>query len=939
MSDSFADLWNSSAPQKKPQTLSSLAQQQQQRRPQQAGSDLFTLLSPISSTSTPVSNAARSSPSLRSLTPSSTSIPPPQQQRQQQSPAHNPTNDAFSDLFSSSSSSSNQNLTIAQRTALADKQRKEALLAHHKQREKEKSAWAGLDSFGTGGGFTGLTPTNTSKSVSQSKPAKTALTDDDDDDWGLEDFGKSSRTTTTKSPVASSQDKPVLQSTGDAWDFDNFGSSQAPSASKYNNNNKSGGGEGSLWVLDDFSSPSPSAQPSQAQRKTAESHADSPSNDFDFGNREDELLNDHDGDVDGGADGQEDDFMSVFNKPPQPEPRQQPQLTSSPATSSPAPTSTTRSASPPPHILGQVVEMGFSIPKAKAALAANNNDVQAAIDQLLASEGGYTGGSGRGSPVTNAPRRDTGSGNDSPAPTQAPRRRDREREPQQQHQRRGDTSSPVSSSMGGSNDIQAQAEQLFAQASEIGRGVFTKASTFWKEKKEQVQKAYDEHRASSAASGVSGSGGRSGRPKWMQQQNQGEDGDRDFEPPKKGGFRDDEGGERQRAREREAAAAATPPPPVEEPKVDLFAPSSSTPSQTQTLESDLFQSSTPSRSSQTRNQPPSTRRPRPPPKFQRNTTPIPSTIASVKLEANATFKLGQFGNAEAQYTRAIDSLRSSASGDNNNLYFVLLLNNRANARMKTGDINGAVKDCEAVIELITTNQLSTSSNDFDSFGNSSSTKEEETVDLSEGLIKAIKRRAEAYEGMEKWNKAKKDWEWLRSVGWVRESVRGEAGRGVGRCVRMVGGSGEATATKSRPKPSTRPTPSTSTTTDAKPSEALQALRTSTAQAEAEDQAKHELKDSIDAKLSAWKSGKETNIRALLASLDTILWEELVNSGSAVKVGMHELVTPAQVKVKYMKAVAKVHPDKLNTTNSTLEQRMIAQGVFGALTDAWNAFKQ
>jgi len=52
-----------------------------------------------------------------------------------------------------------------------------------------------------------------------------------------------------------------------------------------------------------------------------------------------------------------------------------------------------------------------------------------------------------------------------------------------------------------------------------------------------------------------------------------------------------------------------------------------------------------------------------------------------------------------------------------------------------------------------------------------------------------------------------------------------------------------------------------------------------------------------------------------------------------------LVSPGQVKVRYTRAIAKVHPDKLNTGNTTLEQRMIANGVFGALNEAWVAFKQ
>jgi hypothetical protein len=109
---------------------------------------------------------------------------------------------------------------------------------------------------------------------------------------------------------------------------------------------------------------------------------------------------------------------------------------------------------------------------------------------------------------------------------------------------------------------------------------------------------------------------------------------------------------------------------------------------------------------------------------------------------------------------------------------------------------------------------------------------------------------------------------------------------------------------------------------------------------------------VDARLIAWKGGKETNIRALIASLETVLWSEL----GWQKVGMAELVTPSQVKVKYTKAIAKLHPDKvllisaqlclfsdhgwtqLSAKNLTLEQRMIANGVFGALNEAWNSFK-
>ena len=88
-------------------------------------------------------------------------------------------------------------------------------------------------------------------------------------------------------------------------------------------------------------------------------------------------------------------------------------------------------------------------------------------------------------------------------------------------------------------------------------------------------------------------------------------------------------------------------------------------------------------------------------------------------------------------------------------------------------------------------------------------------------------------------------------------------------------------------------------------EAVSRVREANRAQEEEERTKAALKDSVDARLIAWKSGKETNIRALVSSLENVLWPEL----GWQKVGLHELVSPGQVKVRYMKAIAKLHPDK------------------------------
>jgi len=259
------------------------------------------------------------------------------------------------------------------------------------------------------------------------------------------------------------------------------------------------------------------------------------------------------------------------------------------------------------------------------------------------------------------------------------------------------------------------------------------------------------------------------------------------------------------------------------------------------------------------------------------------------------FKLGQYSEAEAAYATAIAALPDS------HLLLIPLYNNRALARLKTGNSSGAVDDATVVLVIIGSRyhparELKVSRAD-----------EGASVDLADGMTKALKRRAEAFEGREKWEDAKKDWEALAGKEWVKPNIRSEAVRGVGRCRRMVQAASSSSSVtqpidgprKPKPRPARPQVPSG-------PSEALAKLRSVNDAAEAEDQARYELKDNVDARILAWKGGKETNIRALLASLDLVLWPEL----GLQKVGMAELVSPAQVKIRYTKTIAKLHPDKV-----------------------------
>lgn len=89
-------------------------------------------------------------------------------------------------------------------------------------------------------------------------------------------------------------------------------------------------------------------------------------------------------------------------------------------------------------------------------------------------------------------------------------------------------------------------------------------------------------------------------------------------------------------------------------------------------------------------------------------------------------------------------------------------------------------------------------------------------------------------------------------------------------------------------------------------EALEALRTKTAQREEEEQEKFNVTDKVDAKILEWTKGRQDNLRALLCALTSVLWAEL----EWKPISLSELIQVKDVKIKYMRAIAKVHPDKV-----------------------------
>ena len=88
------------------------------------------------------------------------------------------------------------------------------------------------------------------------------------------------------------------------------------------------------------------------------------------------------------------------------------------------------------------------------------------------------------------------------------------------------------------------------------------------------------------------------------------------------------------------------------------------------------------------------------------------------------------------------------------------------------------------------------------------------------------------------------------------------------------------------------------------------------------------------KINNWeaRNHQKNNIRALLATMHTVLWPE---SGWE-QIGAGELITPAQVKAAYFKSLNIIHPDKHQQDPPQI--RYIAERIFGAVNEAFKLFR-
>lgn len=265
-----------------------------------------------------------------------------------------------------------------------------------------------------------------------------------------------------------------------------------------------------------------------------------------------------------------------------------------------------------------------------------------------------------------------------------------------------------------------------------------------------------------------------------------------------------------------------------------------------------------------------------------------------RQEGTLAFKRGDYALATNLYSTGIAAVPSTHP------LVLPILTNRALAHLKTGDPKAAIADSKSALNLI-----------------GPSRGVSETVNLSgdEGVKpmityweKAMTRQGEALEQLERWSEAAAAWKIC-----VEAGVGGATSiAGRNRCEKAAAGPSQPNFSAARKAAAPKPRPKASALGDLAPetaqsAEAVSRLRAANAAADRVDDEKFALADVVDSRVKKWRLGKESNLRALLSTLQNVLWQ-----GSGWReIGMGELLIPGKVKINYMKGIAKVHPDKVS----------------------------
>ncbi|QPG76405.1 hypothetical protein FOA43_003794 [Brettanomyces nanus] len=286
---------------------------------------------------------------------------------------------------------------------------------------------------------------------------------------------------------------------------------------------------------------------------------------------------------------------------------------------------------------------------------------------------------------------------------------------------------------------------------------------------------------------------------------------------------------------------------------------------------------------------------------------VESAYTTEKSRAAESFKVGDFPKALSFYQSALDALPEGHA------LRIIMLSNISTVYEKLGN----AKD-QLAFSVKGLDQIASICPDFSGM---TDIKIEKDKSLSLFWIKLLSRKAEALEHLEKFRDSLDSYNQLLSHGVSNKSIMD----GRKRCMDVL-----------HPRPRKKAMPKSARVNSKMPDtyDTMKRVQEKERLEEREENERFILHDEVEGILEHWIHGNENNIRALLAGLHEVLWPEL----NWKPVSMSDLVLDKKVKIVYMKAVSRVHPDKIGREVNT-ERKMIANNVFITLNEAWEKYKE
>lgn len=309
-------------------------------------------------------------------------------------------------------------------------------------------------------------------------------------------------------------------------------------------------------------------------------------------------------------------------------------------------------------------------------------------------------------------------------------------------------------------------------------------------------------------------------------------------------------------------------------------------------------------------------------------------ISYEEFKNNATnlFKNGHYADALEQYTKSLNTLPKDHP------LRLIAISNIMISQLKIGEYNNIIKLLDACKKLWPNNtdeNNTTKSNWKQIIPNS---KPQRT--FKDIWIKIMLRCAESYRHLEDFNNELDIYKQLLGKNVTTNKVLD----GKRRCEKILypekfKSTSKKTNSEMSPLSSTiiantksALNSKTSSPSIPKNTENVDKIKKQNAKLEKESILKEKLYDQVTLKIDQWKSNKPTDIRHLLSNL-----QQVVTWTSWTPVSLTDLVMPKKVKVTYLKAASKTHPDKV-PNSLDLENKMIAENVFSTLSKAWELFK-